>query len=145
MIRRFGEPVETGRKYTHRPGAYALLPRGRELLVTFQRDPFPEFQLPGGGIDAGESPVSALYREVLEETGWTIARPRRLGAFRRFVFMPEYEIWAEKVCMIYVARPVRQIMEPLEPGHSAHWISDSLAQELLGNPGDQHFASHYLG
>lgn len=65
------------------------------MLLTHQDAPEPEVQLPGGGIDPGESPVQALIREVYEETGWRISRPRRLGAYRRFTYMPEYDLWGE--------------------------------------------------
>lgn len=139
MIRRFGTPPETGRRYTLRPGAYAVLTRGDQVLLTHQAAPWPEFQLPGGGIDKGESPLHALHREVFEETGWSISAPRRLGAFRRFTFMPEYDIWAEKLCTIYAARPVRQLADPPEPDHSAVWMPYDLAVDALGNPGDRHF------
>src|SRR6056297_795069 len=57
MIRRYGCAPEAGRAYTRRPGAYAILPRAGSLLLTFQAEPLPELQLPGGGIDAGENPV----------------------------------------------------------------------------------------
>ena len=73
MIPRFGKPPEAGQKYTRRPGAYAILLRGSDMLVTYQGAPHDEFQLPGGGIDAGESPLVALHREVFEETGLSIA------------------------------------------------------------------------
>ncbi len=86
-----------------------ILPLGRRFLLTAQTAGVIDVQLPGGGIDPGESPLQALYREVREETGWSIAQPRRLGAFRRFVFMPEYDLWAEKLCHVYVAHPVRQL------------------------------------
>ncbi|WP_319825214.1 NUDIX hydrolase [Thalassovita sp.] len=144
MIRRFGQPPRHGQKYIHRPGAYALLPLDGSLLLTHQSEPWPEYQLPGGGIDAGESPTAALHREVYEETGWTISRPRRLGAFRRFTFMPEYDIWAEKLCTIYIAQPVRQIADPSEPGHTALWMPLHRAADLLGNSGDRHFADLLL-
>jgi 8-oxo-dGTP diphosphatase len=140
MIRRFGAARASGRRYRQRPGVYALLPASGRLLVTVQADPGPELQLPGGGIDPGESPLAALHREVYEETGWHIARPRRVGAFRRFTFMPEYDIHAEKICLIYVARPVRRMGPPTEPGHSALWITAADAAESLGNAGDRHFA-----
>lgn len=144
MIRRFGQPPRQGQKYVRRPGAYALLPLDGSLLLTHQSEPWPEYQLPGGGIDAGESPTAALHREVFEETGWTISRPRRLGAFRRFTFMPEYDIWAEKLCTIYIAQPVRQIADPSEPCHTALWMPLHRAADLLGNSGDRHFADLLL-
>ena len=145
MIRRFGHPPKPGVKYTRRPGAYALLPLGQELLLTHQADPWPEFQLPGGGIDAGESPIAALHREVFEETGWSISTPRRVGVFRRFTFMPEYDLWAEKMCAVYVARPVAKIGPPIEPDHSAHFVAASDAPALIDNAGDRHFLINALG
>ncbi|MBE9635961.1 NUDIX hydrolase [Salipiger mangrovisoli] len=144
MTARYGEPPESGRRYTLRPGAYAILPRNGAVLVTHQAEPWPEYQLPGGGIDAGESPLAALHREVFEETGWKIDAPRRLGAFRRFTYMPEYDLWAEKLCIIYAARPVRPLGAPSEPGHQAVWMDPELASELLGNPGDRDFLRRLL-
>lgn len=96
-----------------------------------------EFQLPGGGIDQNESPIAALHREVMEETGYRIGRVRFSHAFRRFSFMPEYGIWAEKLCRIYIARPVRKICAPLEIGHTAVWMPREIAIKKLGNPGDR--------
>jgi 8-oxo-dGTP diphosphatase len=145
MIRRFGDSPKSGVDYKVRPGAYAVLPRDGRLLLTFQEEPEPEMQLPGGGIDPGESPQQALHREVFEETGWTIAAPRRAGAFRRFVYMPEYDLWANKLCIIYVARPVRQLGPPSEPGHSALWVDPDVAARSLGNPGDRHFVRWLSG
>ncbi|WP_420585554.1 NUDIX hydrolase [Ruegeria sp.] len=145
MIRRFGETPETGRIYTRRPGVYALLPQGKGLLVTWYDDGLnPELQLPGGGIDPGESPITALHREVFEETGWLIAAPRRVGAFRRFTYMPEYDLWAEKICTIFSARPVRQMGPPREEFHEAVWLEASTAAHMLGNEGDRHFAARHL-
>ncbi|SIO49283.1 8-oxo-dGTP diphosphatase [Rhodovulum sp. ES.010] len=145
MIRRFGEPVRADRTYRLRPGAYAVLARGRSLLITHQDEPVPEYQLPGGGIDAGESPLTALHREVFEETGWRIDVTRRLGAFRRFTYMPEYDLWAEKLCRIYLARPVRAHGAPTEAGHTALWMPAEEAVARLGNAGDRHFVARLLG
>lgn len=137
MIRRYGDTRIDGIPYRARPGAYAILPRDGSLLVTYQKGPEGEFQLPGGGIDFGESPMAALHREVLEETGWRISSARFYTAFRRFVFMPDYDMWAEKICRIYIARPVRQISAPIEPDHDARWLSPKDAARHLGNPGDR--------
>lgn len=137
MIRRYGEPVQSGQRYTRRPGVYAVLLQGDHVLVTHQSAPVPEFQLPGGGIDRGEQPIPALHREVREETGWKIAVMRRLGAFRRFTYMPEYDLWAEKLCTVYLARPVRALGPPSEAGHLAVWLPVEEALTRLGNPGDR--------
>ncbi len=143
MIRRYGEVPQNGQRYKLRPGVYAILPRAGKLLCTYQGDPHYEVQLPGGGIDPGEHPLNALHREVFEETGWRITAPRKLGAFRRFTFMPEYDLWAEKLCHIYLARPVRPHGPPSEPGHMALWLSVDEALAELYNDGDADFVARF--
>ncbi len=138
-MRRVGETAVAGQRYTRRPGVYAAILRQGSVLMTLQEEPAPEIQLPGGGIDRGEHPLPALYREVMEETGWHIAVTRRLGAFRRFTFMPEYDLWAEKVCTVYLARPVRRIGPPTERGHHAIWLPLPDAARLAGSAGDRLF------
>ena len=145
MIRRYGEPLRQGQRYRRRPGVYAILLDGGDLLATHQAEPVPEYQLPGGGIDPGEHPVAALHREVFEETGWRIAIDRRLGAFRRFTYIPEYDLWAEKLCSVYLARPVRRLGPPSEAGHQAVWMPVEAGLELLGNPGDRAMLARAMG
>ncbi|MBB5721333.1 8-oxo-dGTP diphosphatase [Loktanella ponticola] len=139
MIKRYGDAPITGQKYKLRPGAYAILPRDGKVLVTYQAAPHEEFQLPGGGIDPGEGPIAALHREVYEETGFRIGSPRKLGVFRRFVFMPDYDMFAEKVCHIYLARPILPLGPPTEPGHMAVWLDPVVALAELSNDGDADF------
>lgn len=142
---RIGSPPLPGHTYTRRPGAYVILARGDQMLVTQQHGADEPLQLPGGGIDPGEQVLPALHREVLEETGWTMARPRRLGGFRRFTYMPEYDLWAEKICTIYLARPACRVGPPLEQDHTALWIDAAAAAQELDVPGDRYFVSQVFG
>lgn len=139
MIRRFGDAPRSGQRYQVRHGAYGVLLRNGQALLTWQGGIHNELQLPGGGIDPGESPLQALHREVFEETGWSIARPRRLGVFRRFSYMPEYDKWAEKICHIYQAFPVRQLGAPPEVDHMPIWMDLAEAIPVLFNDGDAAF------
>ncbi|HGG05979.1 MAG TPA: NUDIX domain-containing protein [Aliiroseovarius sp.] len=143
-MRRYGQAKDPERVYKQRPGVYAILLRGADVLLTHQSEPIPEFQLPGGGIDPGESPITALHREVFEETGWRIGPPRRLGVFRHFTYMPEYDLWADKVCSIYAARPVRRIGPPSEAGHTAVWADKITAADIVGSRGAQAFLRAFL-
>ncbi|NNE80516.1 MAG: NUDIX hydrolase [Silicimonas sp.] len=144
MIPRIGEPVRHDIRYRLRPGVYAVLERHGKLLLTFQSEPKPEVQLPGGGIDSGESPIPALHREVLEETGWQISGVRRLGAFRRFTYMEEYDLWAEKICQVYFARPTLIKSKPTDTGHVPIWTEPEKAAQLVENDGDRLFLRRHF-
>jgi 8-oxo-dGTP diphosphatase len=137
MIKRYGEPVKSGQRYQRRAGVYGVLLDGDAVLLTHQMVPTPEFQLPGGGIDPGESPIAALHREVYEETGWRIGPVRHVGTFRRFTYMPEYDKWAEKICSVFLARPTIRLGPPTEAGHTAVWAPFEMALDLVGNNGDR--------
>lgn len=139
-MRCFDHPTRKDIQYQRRPGIYAVIRRGTDLLVTEQTTDTTEVQLPGGGIDPGEQPIAALYRECLEETGWSIQVESRLGVYRRFVYMPDYDMWAEKICHIYLARPGQRIGPPTEPGHRALFLPWQVATNAFPDAGSAWFA-----
>lgn len=143
-MRRFGEAIVHGQTYRPRPGAYAIIHDRRDVLLTLQLDPLPEYQLPGGGIDHGENPQQALHREVFEETGWKVAVQRRIGVYQRFCYMPEYDLWAQKICQVYVCRAILQVSEPPEPHHRAIWARPGTALDMLDGAGDRHMLQRWL-
>ncbi|HEX3364669.1 NUDIX domain-containing protein [Phenylobacterium sp.] len=73
-IPQFGEP-EPGRSYPDRPAAFVIVERdGRIAMarVTFEGGG-GRLDLPGGGIDPGETPQQAAIRECGEEVGLAVA------------------------------------------------------------------------
>ena len=144
-MRRFGEAIVPGQRYRERPGAYAVILDGGDVLVTEQVAPRLEFQLPGGGIDPGEGALAALHRECFEETGWKIRPLRRLGAFQRYAYMPEHDRWARKICHVWLARPVARVGPPREAGHVAVWMPVATALDRLASDGDRHFLAVAAG
>lgn len=134
-MQRIGEPWQSGKPYRDRLGAYGIIQaRDGTLLCVDERG---ELQLPGGGIDPGESPLRALYREVIEETGWRVAYPRRFGAFQRFVYLPDYGYWARKSQAIYLAQAVRSLGPPTEDGCQPVWMAPDVAARKLDVEGDR--------
>ena len=53
--------------------------------------------------------------------------------------MPEYDLWARKVCHIYLARPVDRLGDPVEPDHEAVWMPVETATVEAAVEGDRHF------
>ena len=145
-MRRYGERPDPTRSYRDRPGAYAIILGTKGQLLTIERRPGYEIDiaLPGGGIDPGESTIPALHREVMEETGWKIAVTRRVTTYQRFCYMPEYDLWARKVCHIYLCRAVMELSPPLDPFHTPIWASPDIATEMISNPADGKMLAAFL-
>lgn len=53
----------------------------RKVLL-LRREIFILWDLPGGGVEAGESPGEAAVRECFEETGYQVSLGRQVGTYR---------------------------------------------------------------
>lgn len=76
--------------------AYAFITHGDHLLVFAHRDcPAAGIQIPGGTVEAGETPDQAVQREAFEETGLTgLVSSAYLG--KELVYKPERDQWQEQ-------------------------------------------------
>ncbi len=141
-MRRYGETIKKKINYKIRVGVYGIIFVGRKILLTDQDE--NEVQLPGGGIDPGEQKNHALIREVREETGWKINPIKHLGTYQRFVFMPEYDLWAQKICHIYYCKGIYPLSNPMEIGHVPLLTTPETAIKLLQSHGDIAFIKHCI-
>lgn len=78
--------TEPGKTYTERPSVYGICIRqdSRVAVVRIGAQAPYQYDLPGGGIEAGESDAEALIREFEEETGLTVWPIRNLGRAGQF-------------------------------------------------------------
>lgn len=53
----------------------------REKVLLIKRRDVPVWVLPGGGIDAGETPDHAVLRELKEETGYEVSLIRKIAEY----------------------------------------------------------------
>jgi 8-oxo-dGTP diphosphatase len=58
--------------------------------------------------------------------------------------MPEYELWAEKICTIYKATPVARCSSLREENHYPVVLSVQKAIKLLAVSGDRHAVSLFF-
>lgn len=99
----FGEK-SSGKIYPPRPGGYAVIfDQDRRLLAVSVRG---EYFLPGGGVEAGESPAEAAFREAVEETGMTIRIIQEIGRASEYVYSPTRDVYFNKIGTFFLAEIV---------------------------------------
>lgn len=121
--------LPNGREYTYTtlwrvPGAavVALNEQGEILLLREYRHPLGEvvYQLPGGLVDAGESPLETARRELREETGYEAEHWKRLGVVQ------DNPGLIDGATTLFLARGVRKVAAPTREWtefHAVGWYS----------------------
>ena len=117
--RLFGQ-IDRGRRSVLRKGAYLLSIKDDKVLVAVEAGN-PHFQLPGGGLDEGETHLQALARETLEEVGHKlVGTPKHLCDVSGYAEEDSLATW-HKLCRFFVS-DVEYECEPQEPSYKADWI-----------------------
>ena len=128
--------VPDGRHLDHRvirtmPGAGAVLVNERREVLMLWRHRFITdtwaYQIPMGGIDAGEDPMTAAAREVEEETGW------RPGPLRTLLYVEPSNGLIDARHHIFTTDTATYIGPPTEAMKTSHatWIPLSKVIDLI--------------
>lgn len=85
------------------------------------------WELPAGGVDAGEQPEDAARREVLEETGW---RPGPLRLLHRY--HPSNGV-SEQRFDLFAAQGATHVGAPTDPSESSRveWVAAGDVRRLV--------------
>jgi 8-oxo-dGTP diphosphatase len=90
-----------------RPGSYAIMPRGQEIVLV-RIISWGKYFLPGGGIEAGEYPEEALLREIQEETGFLVSALEKICEAAEYVYSPVVGTYLNKQGLYYTAKIIGQ-------------------------------------
>ena len=120
----FGDP-DAGFDYPDRPAAFVVVERGGKIAcvrVAWRRGG-PKLDLPGGGLDPGETPAEAAVRECGEEAGLRVA-----VTGEAFVAADHYFVNDEGACnntrgLFFTARLEADAPElKIEDDHTLVWL-----------------------
>jgi|688.fasta_scaffold227210_2 8-oxo-dGTP diphosphatase len=125
-----------------RVALYGVLTQNGSVLMTETKIPSgTAMNFPGGGLELGESPLQALKREFLEETGCTVEIEDLLYASQEFQQNPDYP--SEQLMHLYYR--VRKVDDSsLLNGNqddviSTAWITLQQIPQLRIMPVDEEF------
>ena len=131
-IPQFGAP-EPGRAYPDRPAAFGIALREGRLAIARITGPRVGvvYDLPGGGVDAGESVAQAMVREFGEEVGLRVEAGPELVRGDQYFNNPEGA--AFNVRGVFLAATVTAEAHGLkiEDDHELVWLEPVEAMKLM--------------
>jgi 8-oxo-dGTP diphosphatase len=140
----FGNPRD-GVTYRKRAGAYGLLVRDDKIACVRigYGEPYT-YDLPGGGIDAGETPQGGVVREFAEETGRVVEAGAMAGEVWQYFVMEDGEPVNNHAHIFEVQLLAENPALKVEPDHELVWLEPLEALCKLRHDGYAYVLMHWL-
>jgi 8-oxo-dGTP pyrophosphatase MutT (NUDIX family) len=106
-----------------RDSAFAIILHSNQVLLVKARDKH-NWQLPGGRLESGETPIEAVLREVKEETGLTAEILQMTGKYRRE---------DGTVARVYAAKARGKLVGASEEILEQRWVPVLEAKEMVSS------------
>lgn len=128
----FGEP-EPGVKHRDRPAAFGVAERaGQIALIRVTREGVEPFHdLPGGGIEPGESEGRALAREFLEETGLIVRGGEVLDYADQYMIKSDGEPVNNRSVLMVAVIEGFDPSSKIEDDHRLVWLAPDEALRIV--------------
>jgi 8-oxo-dGTP diphosphatase len=119
----FGTRVP-GQEYTDRPAAFAVAVLNGKVATARITRPGeqPYFDLPGGGIDPGETPEAAMVREFGEEVALAVQPGRLLGRASQYLFKSDGQPVNNRSTLFEAEVAGQAPHLKIEPDHDLAWL-----------------------
>ena len=83
-------------------------------------------------------------RLISLDTGNQVAKVlKKNGVFQRFTYMPEYKIWAHKICHVYKCVATIKKTKILENNHRSVFMNKKRAMDALLDTGFKYFVKTF--
>ncbi len=122
-----------------RIGVYALIFNGESILLAHRRD-IDWWNLPGGGMEAGETVDEAMIREVREETGLKVRVEQLVGVYSKpqkqeVVLTFRCAVIGGTLCETEESRECRYFLPSALPANTLPKHRQRIEDALLHRPG----------
>ena len=115
--------AEPGVSYPDRAAAFGVCERdGRIAVVWVTRSDGRYYDLPGGGVDAGETDTQAVVREFGEETGLKVETRRALGRADQFMRQGSGAPANNRSALFEVEATAEDAALKIEADHELQWL-----------------------
>ena len=123
-VPQFGER-RAGRTYADRPAAFGILERDERIAVVriAKPDGATWIDLPGGGVDPGETPEEGVVREYGEEAGLKVMVRESFALADQFFVNTEGEAWNNRSAFFVLDLVAEDAALKIEEDHTLVWLS----------------------